>query len=264
MKMILPLCLFCFIPLLSFAQNLPSMVIVAGGTFTMGSPVSEQRRGENEGPQHKVTVSNFYLGKYEVTQKEYQAVTGTNPSTHKGDTLPVENITWYEAIRYCNERSAKEGLTPAYAINGKTVSWNRAANGYRLPTEAEWEYAAKGGNKDTFTFLYAGSNNADTVGWHSGNSRESQPVGSKASNSLGFYDMSGNVGEMCWDFHGDYSDACQTDPAGASSGGYHVGRGGCWIMMCNICARHFGHTSPQQYAITWLVFALRGIYNRLL
>jgi formylglycine-generating enzyme required for sulfatase activity len=204
------------------------MILVEGGTFTMGSPASEKMRGSNEGPQHEASVSNFYLGKYEVTQKEWTAVMGTNPSTHKGNDLPVENITWYEAVRYCNERSVKEGLTPAYSINGNAVLWNRAANGYRLPTEAEWEYAAKGGNKDKVTFLYAGSNNADTVGWHNGNSTESKPIGSKAPNSLGFYDMSGNVGEICWDFHGNYSRERQTDPTGAETGGYHVGRGGCW------------------------------------
>jgi formylglycine-generating enzyme required for sulfatase activity len=194
----------------------------------MGSPASEQNRGGNEGPQHDVTVSGFYLGTYEVTQKEWTAIMGNNPSYHKGDNLPVENIMWHEAIEYCNTRSIKEGLTPAYTIKNKTVTWNRAASGYRLPTEAEWEYAAKGGNKDSAAFLYAGSDNADTVGWHSGNSRESQPVGSKTPNSLGLYDMSGNVGEMCWDFYGNYSGARQTDPVGAGAGDAHVGRGGCW------------------------------------
>ncbi|MDR1952573.1 MAG: formylglycine-generating enzyme family protein [Elusimicrobiota bacterium] len=210
------------------AQSNQDMVFVKGGTFTMGSPPSERMRGGNEGPQHEVTVSDFYLGKYEVTQKEYLAVMGTNPSAHKGDNLPVESITWYEAIQYCNALSIKEGLTPVYTIRGATVTWNHAFNGYRLPTEAEWEYAAKGGNKDAVTFLYAGSNNADTVGWHSGNSSESRPVGSKAPNGLGLYDMSGNVGEMCWDFHGPYDAAPQTNPAGAPTGVYHVGRGGCW------------------------------------
>ncbi|MDR1904615.1 MAG: formylglycine-generating enzyme family protein, partial [Treponema sp.] len=210
--------IFIFIIVMVFplnAQINEDMVFVEGGTFMMGSSPSERMRGSNEGPRHEVTVSNFYLGKYEVTQKEYQAVTGTNPATNKGGSLPVENITWYEAIQYCNALSVKEGLTPAYTIRGTTVAWNRAANGYRLPTEAEWEYAAKGGNKDVVTFLYAGSNNADTVGWHNGNSSESQPAGSKEPNSLGLYDMSGNVGEMCWDFHGPYHAAPQTDPAGA-------------------------------------------------
>ncbi|MHB9295904.1 putative Serine/threonine-protein kinase Pkn1 [Pillotina sp. SPG140] len=223
--------LFIFIIVMVFplnAQIKEDMVFVEGGTFTMGSPPSERMRGSNEGPQHEVTVNNFYLGKYEVTQKEYQAVTGINPATHKGGNLPVENITWYEAIQYCNALSVKEGLTPVYTIHGTAVIWNHAFNGYRLPTEAEWEYAAKGGNKDAVTFLYAGSNNADTVGWHSGNSSESRPAGSKEPNSLGLYDMSGNVGEMCWDFHGPYDAAPQTNPAGAPTGGYHVGRGGCW------------------------------------
>lgn len=223
--------LFIFIIMMVFplaAQIKEDMVFVASGTFTMGSPPSERMRGSNEGPQHEVTVSDFYLGKYEVTQKEYQAVMWTNPATHKGGNLPVENITWYEAIQYCNALSIKEGLTPAYTIRGAAVTWNHAVNGYRLPTEAEWEYAAKDGNKDAVAFLYAGSNNADTVGWHNGNSRESQPAGSKEPNSLGLYDMSGNVGEMCWDFHGAYDTVPQTNPAGAPTGSYHVGRGGCW------------------------------------
>jgi formylglycine-generating enzyme required for sulfatase activity len=228
MKNIFLCYIFALAPFVCFAQETANMILVEGGSFTMGSPSSELNRGGNEGPQHDVSVSNFYLGIYEVTQKEWSTVMETNPSYNKGDNLPVENITWYEAVQYCNARSVKENLIPAYSINKNVVDWNSAANGYRLPTEAEWEYAAKGGNKDKVTFLYAGSNTADTVGWHSGNSKESQRGGRKAPNSLGFYDLSGNVGEMCWDMHGTYNTAPQIDPHGASSGGYHVGRGGCW------------------------------------
>jgi formylglycine-generating enzyme required for sulfatase activity len=204
-------------------------VFIQGGTIIMGSPVSERDRYNNEGPQHQVTVSSFYMGKYEVTQKEYQEVMGSNPSYFKGDNLPVENVNWYEAIAYCNQRSLNEGLTPAYRGSGDNIIFDREASGYHLPTEAEWEYAAKGGNRDSNIYLYAGSNDAETVGWYDRNSEgTSRPVGSKAPNTLGLYDMSGNVGEMCWDRHGNYGEENQANPTGAVSGTSRVGRGGCW------------------------------------
>ena len=142
-------------------------------------------------------------------------------------------VSWLEAVEYCNKRSQREGLTSAYTISGsgnnRTVTWNRSANGYRLPTEAEWEYAARGGNGSPGNYTYSGSNNADEVAWHSGNSgSKTQNVGSKKSNGLGLYDMSGNVYEWCWDWYGSYSSVAQTDPTGASSGSYRVGRGGSW------------------------------------
>ena len=205
-------------------------VYIQGGTFTMGSPANEPNRGSNEGPQHQVTVSSFYMGKYEVTQKEYQEIMGTNPSYSKGDNLPVETVSWFDAIEYCNKRSQKEGLTPAYSISGtgdnRTVSWNRNANGYRLPTEAEWEYACRAG---TTTVYNTGANINDNTGWYNSNSgRKTHPVGQKSANAWGLYDMHGNVWEWCWDWYGDYSSGSQTDPMGASSGTDRVHRGGCW------------------------------------
>ncbi|GHU25938.1 hypothetical protein FACS1894164_16280 [Spirochaetia bacterium] len=201
-------------------------VLVESGTFQMGSTTGDN----DEKPVHTVTISkSFYMSKYEVTQKEYVDVMGTNPSNWKGDNLPVEQVTWYEAIEYCNRRSVKEGLTPAYRGSGTSITCNFQANGYRLPTEAEWEYAAKGGNKDFLVYEYAGSNNVDSVGWYDGNSgRRMHPVGTKQANSLGLYDMSGNVWEWCWDWYGNYSSASQTDPTGAASGTGRVGRGGSW------------------------------------
>ncbi|MDR1972860.1 MAG: formylglycine-generating enzyme family protein [Treponema sp.] len=133
-------------------------------------------------------------------------------------------------IEYCNKRSLREGLIPAYRGSGNSVSCDLNASGYRLPTEAEWEYAAKGGDKGYLTFSYAGSNNADSVGWYWDNSGErTHPVGTKQANSLGLYDMSGNVWEWCWDWYGSYSSAPQSDPAGAASGSYRVLRGGSWF-----------------------------------
>jgi len=116
--------------------NAQGMVKINGGTFSMGSPESEEWRGDDE-TRHTVTVSDFYISPYEVSQAEYSSVMDSNPSNFKGDNLPVENISWYDALRYCNARSEAENLTPVYTIDGENVTWNREADGYRLPTEAE-------------------------------------------------------------------------------------------------------------------------------
>jgi formylglycine-generating enzyme required for sulfatase activity len=202
------------------------MVRINGGTFMMASPTNEAGSLADE-VQHQVTVSSFYMGKYEVTQKEYQEVMGTNPSNFKGDNLPVENVSWYDAVDYCNRLSQKEGLTPAYTIDGENVTWNSNANGYRLPTEAEWEYACHAG---TTTAYNTGAAISDNTGWYSGNSDSTtHPVGQKPANPWGLYDMHGNVSEWCWDrYGGAYSSNAQIDPRGASSGPHRVRRGGGW------------------------------------
>jgi len=207
------------------ATPIPGFVRVEGGTFQMGSNNGK----DNEKPVHTVKITGLYMGKYEVTQKEWTAVMGSNPSEFKGDNLPVENVSWYDAVEYCNRLSEKEKLTPAYTINGTNVTWNRNANGYRLPTEAEWEYAARGGNGSPGNYTYAGSNNVDEVAWYDKNSVGStQEVGAKKPNGLDLYDMSGNVWEWCWDWYGTYDKANQTDPVGASSREGRVLRGGYW------------------------------------
>jgi formylglycine-generating enzyme required for sulfatase activity len=213
-----------------------NMVRINGGAFMMGSPANEEGRFDDE-VQHPVTVGSFYLGKYEVTQKEYQEVMGTNPSYFKGDlpaqagNLPVENVSWYDAVEYCNRLSEKEKLASAYTISGsgnnRTVTWNRSANGYRLPTEAEWEYACRAG---TTTAYNTGANITDDTGWYEDNSGDTtHPVGQKPANAWGLYDMHGNVGESCWDWCGAYPTAAQTDPVGAPSGSSRVSRGGSWF-----------------------------------
>ncbi|MCL1865120.1 MAG: formylglycine-generating enzyme family protein [Spirochaetes bacterium] len=230
-----------------------NFVQIKGGTFIMGSPSSEAGRNDNES-QHRVTVSSFYMGKYEVTQEEYIEVMGSNRSRWQGFDLPVENVSWYDAIEYCNKRSVKEGLTPAYTIdkdrkdpnneatdmfdkNQWVVTWNRKANGYRLPTEAEWEYACRADTKTPFNTgdnittdeaNYKGdkpyNNNAKGI-----DRRKTTPVGSFKPNAWGLYDMHGNVWEWCWDWYGAYSVAAQTDPEGPSSGAFRVERGGSWF-----------------------------------
>jgi formylglycine-generating enzyme required for sulfatase activity len=179
-----------------------------------------------------ITVSEFRIGRYEVTQKDWLTVMGSieNLNCGKGDDYPVYKVTWYDAVRYCNKLSVMEGLEPAYTIgNGDTppVTCDLKKNGYRLPTEAEWEYAARGGEN----YKYSGSNDYKEVAWFSGNSNgTTHPVGLKKQNGYGLYDMSGNVWEWCWDwFEYDYSGAGdKKDPTGPASGSYRVNRGGCW------------------------------------
>jgi formylglycine-generating enzyme required for sulfatase activity len=214
-------------------------VLIKGGTFTMGSPTGEPERGTDE-IQHRVTVSDFYIAKSEVTQREWTALMGNNPSEFSGDNLPIENVTWFDAVRYCNERSSREQLTPAYMINGETVTWNRTANGYRLPTEAEWEYTCRAGSTTPFNtgnnitdeqsnfYNHYGYNN-DSSGRRVGGYRgRTSPGNSYRANPWGLFDMHGNVGEWCWDWYGEYGVSEQTNPAGAATGTLRVNRGGGW------------------------------------
>ena len=206
-------------------------VFVQGGTFQMGSNSGDS----DEKPVHTVTVNDFYIGKYEVTQKEWKEVMGSNPSYFKGDNLPVEKVSWYDAVEFCNKKSEKEGLQKCYSGNGKSITCNFNANGYRLPTEAEWEYAVRGGNKSR-NYKYSGSNTIGDVAWYSSNSgSKTHQVGTKQANELGISDMSGNVWEWCWDWKGSYSSSSQTNPKGASSGSYRVLRGGRWAYVADLC-----------------------------
>jgi formylglycine-generating enzyme required for sulfatase activity len=188
----------------------------------MGSPEGEEGRTANE-TRHEVTLGGFFIAKYEVSQKEYAAVMRNNPSAFKGDDNPVEQVSWFDAVRYCNEKSRREGLAPAYTINGADVTWNRAANGYRLPTEAEWEYACRAGSSGPFSVNRANFNkNLRQRG------SKTNSVGSADPNVWGIYDMHGNVWEWCWDWLGNYPAGKQTDPAGPASGTARVDRGGGW------------------------------------
>lgn len=211
----------------AYKENMPGVgsirgeILVQGGTFRMGNDHSYS----GEKPAHSVTVSGFWMMKTEVTQRDYISLIGVNPSAFKGDDLPVAEVSWFDAVAYANKLSERDGLRLAYRINGTNVEWDRSADGWRLPTEAEWEYAARGGALSR-GFTYAGGNDLGSVGWYSDNSRGRQPVGKKVPNELGLYDMSGNVMEWCWDWREWYTGVAQTDPSGAASGTDRIVRGG--------------------------------------
>jgi formylglycine-generating enzyme required for sulfatase activity len=185
------------------------MVLVRGGTFTMGGTSEQGSDGDSdEKPTHRVTLSSFYIGKYELTQAQWKTVMGSNPNNFKGDNLPVEQVSWNDVQEFIRKLNVKTGKD------------------YRLPTEAEWEYAARGGASSR-GYKYSGSNNVGEVAWYWDNSgSKTHIVGTKASNELGIYDMSGNVWEWCSDWHGAYSSSAQTNPTGPFSGSARVLRGG--------------------------------------
>ena len=195
-----------------------TMVEVQGGTFTMGA-TSEQGGDayDNERPTHQVTLSSYYIGETEVTQELWEAVMGSNPSHFKGSNRPVEQVSW----NYC-----QEFITKLNTMTGKC---------FRLPSEAEWEYAARGGSRSR-GYKYSGSDNIYDVAWFEKNSNnESHPVATKLPNELGLYDMSGNVSEWCSDSYGSYSSSSQTNPTGPKSGSYRVGRGSSWDCSAEHC-----------------------------
>ncbi len=243
-------------------------ILVPGGTFIMG----DTRGGgySNELPTHSVTLNSFYMGKFEITQADWTATMGSNPASGHGvgNDYPVYYVSWYAILKYCNLRSINEGFTPVYIISGSTdpatwgtiptsnnSAWNEAicnwsANGYRLPTEAEWEYAARGATNNP-DYLYSGSDDIDAVAWYSSNNSPwgSKPVGSKAPNGLGLHDMSGNVWEWCWDWLSNtyYSTSPSINPTGPASGSYRVFRGGHWNASPSLCRVSFRYGNTPYY-----------------
>ncbi|ACF14790.1 protein of unknown function DUF323 [Chloroherpeton thalassium ATCC 35110] len=188
------------------------MIFVQGGSFIMGS--NDGRNDEK--PVHQVTLDDFYIGKFPVTQAQWEAVMGNNPSHFRGENLPVESVSWYDVQEFMKKLNKKTG------------------GNYRLPTEAEWEYAARGGAKSR-GYKYAGSNNIDEVAWYRDNAGKTHEVGTKKPNELGIYDMSGNLWESCSDWEGDYLSGSQTNPTGPSSGPRRVLRGGSWNFYAESC-----------------------------
>ena len=206
------------------------MVRVEAGTFTMGATAEMENPSEDEKPPHQVTLTNdYYIGKYEVTQALWQAVIGNNPSHFKNNNLPVENVSWND----CQEFLSKLNI-----ITGKT---------FRLPTEAEWEYAARGGKKGR-GYQYSGSNKLSDVAWYYKNSKKNtHPVGLKQANELGIYDMSGNVWEWCQDWYDKYSSSSQINPIGTTSGFCRVFRGGCWNTGDRFCRSSLRYINTPDY-----------------
>lgn len=212
-----------------------TMIAVEGGTFTMGATAEQGSDADsNETPAHQVTLSDYMIGETEVTQELWKTVMGTNPSYFKGTNLPVEDVSWEDCQNFIAELNAMTGKK------------------FRLPTEAEWEFAARGGNKSN-GFKYSGSGSIDKVAWYDGNSsNKTHPVKQKQANELGIYDMSGNVYEWCQDWYGSYSSSAQTNPTGSSSGSYRVGRGGSWYSYATFCRVSFRNYSAPANANYYL------------
>lgn len=242
------------------------LLFIEGGTFQMGSLEGDS----DEILVHDVSVNGFTINKYETTVGEFREFINAsgykttaetsggayvfldsnwqkksdadweNPYFNQNENSPVSCVSWYDAINYCNWLSEKEGLTAAYQINGNNVNWNKNANGYRLPTEAEWEFAAGGGTENK-GYSYSGSNTLGYVAWIKNNSlNETHPPGEKGGNELGLFDMSGNVLEWCWDLYGDYPSIEQDNPTGAEKGIARIYRGGSWSnndFFCRITNR---------------------------
>ena len=247
-------------------QQEERFVLIPAGSFQMGSNDGK----DNNKPVHEVTITkSFYMGKYEVTQAEYEkycSYTGSNSpnsSYGDGDNYPAYYVSWYDALVYCNKRSMAEGLTPCYSIKGSTdpkvwgtvpelydcddewdaatCNWN--ANGYRLPTEAEWEYAARAGDNTVDSLTYSGTsdvNELEKYAWYYHNTKlTTHEVGKKEANAFGLYDMSGNVWELCWNWFTDSYDTTTeggSDPTGASDGSSRVCRGGGFNNLSSGCA----------------------------
>lgn len=231
------------------------LAAIHGGTFTMGSPVSEAWRMADE-TQHEVTVSDFQIGLYEVSQAQYASLMEQNPSAMQGEDLPVESVSWIDAIRYCNALSEQEGLEVAYSIEGNTVAWNRSANGYRLPTEAEWEYACRAGSSSPFNT--GGNVTAIQANWYTNYpyidgegggtyNRRTVPITNYDPNAWGLYNMHGNVGEWCWDSFGAYNTLPEDNPAATENGRFRTVRGGSWFDVGKHLRSAYRSVLPADY-----------------
>jgi formylglycine-generating enzyme required for sulfatase activity len=227
------------------------MILVEGGTFSMGNTRGDIEGYNDEKPIHEVNITyDYWMGKYPVTFDEYDKYSNSIGESFVRDSgwgrgnHPVINVNWNEATWYCNWLSRQENLSPAYNLAGGLLDGNgnitediTKVEGYRLPTEAEWEYAARGGQKATKDWKYSGSDSIEEVAWYSDNSgNKTQEAGTKKANKLGLHNMSGNVYEWCHDWYAaGYSGVTQTDPIGPNSGTDRVSRGGSWSYYAQCC-----------------------------
>lgn len=243
----------------------PKMIPLMPGMFQMGSPATEAGRSSDE-QQHAVQLTTaFALSETEVTQRQYaQLLNGVNPSQYQGDPeRPVESVSWFEAVAYCNLLSIREGLPPCYQISGQNVAWEPSLKcGYRLPTEAEWEYAARA-NSGKYQ-QYAGSDAVGDVAWYATNAvmpEGPRPVRTKAPNSWGLYDLSGNVWEWVWDWYGDYPMIpLAINPIQAQSGSERVVRGGSWIGVAGLARVADRRRFAPSYRVSYVGFRLARSY----
>jgi formylglycine-generating enzyme required for sulfatase activity len=275
-KVLVVVCILMMLTVAS-AWAVPEMVLVKAGSFQMGNTRGDSEGGSDEKPVHLVKLTYDYeIGKYELTNEqfleflndakvasngylnqhkvinisssycEFQYKNGRFTLKQSGKTnYPVIEITWWGAVEYCNWLSETNGLAKAYDSKGNLTGTINQVKGYRLPTEAEWEYAARGGHKSTGDYKYSGSNSINSVAWHVGNSQNStypiwqgkgtHKVGQKSANKLGIYDMTGNVWEWCHDKYGSYTRGTQTNPTGSNSSSERVARGGCWGRPAEFC-----------------------------
>src|SRR4051812_17395706 len=218
------------------------MVAITGGKFMMGT------KGEVDAPLHETVVSSFMMDKFLVTQQDFQKVTGSNPSRWKGEKNPVEQVRWSDAVRYCNKRSELEGLQPCYDV--KTWECNFDANGYRLPTEAEWEYACRAGSATDYFFGDAPSKLGDFAWYEKNSGGKPHPVGQKKPNPWGLYDICGNVWEWCNDFYkvDYYKESPRENPRGPKTGQNKVLRGGAFRFSNDNCRSGYRYNENPGYA----------------
>ncbi len=209
----------------------PELVVIPGGEFLMGSSDADEQPVTDEKPQHRVAVSTFYMARFPVTRELYRKILDKYPSQWEkqgDDPLPANYVPWFDSVQFCNALSERCGLQPCYRITGERVEWDRDVDGYRLPTEAEWEYAVRAG---TATRWFCGDDESQLgcYAWYDeGSSGDVHPVGQKEPNAWGLYDMMGNVWEWCWDWYGPYSADAVPDPVGSDRAGRRVLRGGAY------------------------------------
>jgi len=224
----------------------PEMVLMKGGTYEMG--------GLDEDKAVKVTLTPFYIGKYEVKNEEYQKFNPDHKGTWPNFNYPVEQVSWNDAIEYCNWLSKREKLDPCYTGSGNDIVLDMNKNGYRLPTEAEWEYACRSG---TDTKYYWGDEMMGQYCWYDKNSENKvHPVGQKKGNRFDLCDMSGNVWEWCWDWYAPYENNFETDPIGPESGDTRVVRGGGWDLGANYCQSKYRNFLDPSYKYDDIGFRL--------